>query len=686
MPTIKSLNDLLDNLDPFMKFALPLEAMKKAGFAFTGDLEHSVNSVKSIFDPESAARLDKELASYLPIRLRTGKKPKPAVPAVPPTVVGGFRATGSVDLDSLNPVLYELYRVGTIPKQISVSDTNDLISLSTLSQLCNNVPTAPGATLGGLQIVTAPYASASLISTENLNVICEIQLPVLGSQPSLFVAKLSVEIPISVLSLFTNSQSRSRFSINAVETQSTLVVNALSEIVPRSPADLDTLNDVVTKGVRLALLYYCGPGKGTISLPAELTLKNFPNTPFQLTQAGGATVQSGQKSFAILGMNLADGLTVDGTQLSSVPTPVAPFAFHAEFDSSFATDALTAVIESGDMAGFINRVTARHWWGDLLPAVTVNWGSVEFVDTAIFLSINFTLPYYCFGLNLDVGASISGAPVISNGTMTIDAGAVELNVDLGFWCALTGVGALLGILVQTIFGVTGAFGSDSLNTVPATYTFAPLPGSDQDWTLAAVQAFANDGTLTVDGTATLSPDPSYFIYLRIVTGYIIEGYSPVPHAQVTLIELENPLPAGSDVTIPPTGTTMYTHSKFIITDTTSFTPSPDQVLDTKTADANGNVMFRVLPASSSNPNGVINTAGTFTTTRTEVNDYTDQTIYSETKQSAVPEPFPDFGVTVRDPLGNVLATRQLVVLNAQGTHLGTAQHPIIVAVNPNVYS
>jgi hypothetical protein len=270
--------------------------------------------------------------------------------------------------------------------------------------------------------------------------------------------------------------------------------------------------------------------------------------------------------------------------------------------------------------------------------------------------------------------------------MTIDAGAVELNVELGFWCALTGVGALLGILVQTIFDVTGAFGSDSLNTVPATYTFAPLPGSDQDWTLAAVQAFANDGTLTVDGTATLSPDPSYFIYLRIVTGYIIEGYIPVPHAQVTLIELENPLPAGSDVTIPPTGTTMYTHSKFIITDTTSFTPSTDQVLDTKTADANGNVIFRVLPASSSNPNGVINTAGTFTTTRTEVNDYTDQTIYSETKQSAVPEPFPDFGVTVRDPLGNVLATRQLVVLNAQGTHLGTAQHPIIVAVNPNVYS
>ncbi len=108
------------------------------------------------------------------------------------------------------------------------------------------------------------------------------------------MAKLSVAIPISVLSLFTDPQSRSRFSINAVETQSTLVINVLSEIVPRSPADLDTLNDVVTKGVRLALLYYCGPGKGTISLPAELTLKNFPNTPFQLTQAGGATVQAGK--------------------------------------------------------------------------------------------------------------------------------------------------------------------------------------------------------------------------------------------------------------------------------------------------------------------------------------------------------------------------------------------------------
>ena len=401
--------------------------------------------------------------------------------------------------------------------------------------------------------------------------VCEIKLPILGSQPSFFQAKLNVEIPIGTLFIFTRIKTEDhpaglRFSIAADGAQATLVVNPVSEIVPRSPADLDFLNNLVTMGVQVVLGLYCGPLDGTLSLPAEHTLSSFPNTDFKLTQAGGATVQSGQKSFVILGANIANAQTVDPTQLTTVATPVAPFAIHGEIDEAFATDALTAVINSGDLAAYINRISSRHWWGDFLPPVKVNWGGVTFQDGNINLAIGITVPHYCLGFDLNIAAGIYGPPVISNGTMTIGANSVDLSVDEGFWCSLTGIGALLGLILDIIFIAKDASENDPVQTIPSSYSFAPLPGSDEDWTLAVQQASANNGTLTVDGTATLAADPGYFIYLRIVTGNRVTGYTPLPNAQVTLMELDNPAPAGDDVAIPQTGTTIHTNSKFIIID------------------------------------------------------------------------------------------------------------------------
>jgi hypothetical protein len=685
MPTITSLDELLANLSPYLKSARPLEAMKEAGFTFKGEVGRAVDSVRPAIDPAAAERLEKEMASHLPIRLRIGETAKPSVPPVSRVVVGGFSAVGSIDLDNVNSVIDELFRVGTIPNALPASDTTKVIALSRLSQLCANVPTAPDATLGGLEILTAPLMSASSVSTGNLNMICEIKLPVLGSQPSFFQAKLNVEIPIGTLYIFTRLQDdRLRFSIAGDGAQATLLVNPLSEIVPRSPADLDTLNNLVTTGVQDVLGPYCGPFKGTLSLPAELTLSSFPNTPFKLTQAGGATVQSGQKSFVILGVNIANGQTVDPTQLTTVATPVAPFAIHGEIDEAFASDALTAVINSGDLAAYINRITSRHWWGDFLPKVNVNWGTVTFQDGNINLAIGISVPYYCLGFDLDINAGIYGPPVISNGTMTIGANSVDLSVDEGFWCSLTGIGPLLGLILDIIFIAKDASENDPVQTIPSSYSFAPLPGSDEDWTLAVQQASANNGALTVDGTATLAADPGYFIYLRIVTGNRVTGYTPLPNAQVTLMELDNPAPAGDDVAIPQTGTTIHTNSKFITIDSTSYTPASDQVLGTKTTDDNGDVMFLVEPATSSNPGGLNEEGGVLSTTQTEIDLQTGKTISDDNTTSIVPERFPDFGVAVTDSSGTVWATRQLVVLNATSTRIGTAQSPMLVVVSENV--
>lgn len=686
MPTITSLEELLANLSPYLKFVQPLEAMKKAGFTFAGEVGRSVDGVKPAIDPVAAERLEKEMASHVPIRLRIGKTAKPSLPPVSRIVVGGFQVAGSINLDNVNPVIDELYQVGTIPNALPASDTTSLIDLSTLSQLCANVPTAPDATLGGLEVLTAPFVSASTVSTGNLNMVCEIKLPVLGSQPSFFQAKLNVEIPIGVLSIFPRiADDRLRFSIGATGAQANLVVNPVSQIVPRSPADLDTLNNLVTTAVQFVLGRYCGPFNGTLSLPAALALSSFPNTRFALSQAGGATVQSGQKSFVMLGVNIANGQTVDPTQLTTVATPVAPFAIHGEIDEAFATDALTSVINSGDLAAYINRISARHWWGDFLPAVRVNWGTVTFQNGSINLDIGITVPYYCLGFDLDIRAGIYGPPVISNGTMTIGANYVDLSVDEGFWCSLTGIGPLLGLILDTIFIAKDASENDPVQTIPSGYSFAPLPGSDDDWTLAIQQASANNGTLTVDGTATLAADPGYFIYLRIVTGNRVTGYTPLPNATVTLMELDNPAPAGDDVVIPQTGTTIHTNSKFIIIDSTTYTPNSDQVLGTKTTDNNGDTMFLVEPATSSNPDGLNQEGGVLRAIQTELDVHSGKTTLDYNTTSIVPERFPDFGVAVTDSSGNQLATRQLVVLNAASTRIGTAQNPLLVVVSEGVF-
>jgi hypothetical protein len=186
MPTITSLDELLANLSPYLQSVQPLQAMKKAGFTFTGEIGRAVDSVRPAIDSAAAEHLEKELASHVPIRLWIAETTKPSVPPVSRVVEGGFRATGSIDLDNVNPVIDELYQVETIPNALSASDTTSLIDLSTLSQLCTNVPSVPDAALGGLEILTAPFVSASSVSTGNLNMVCEIKLPVLDPSRASF--------------------------------------------------------------------------------------------------------------------------------------------------------------------------------------------------------------------------------------------------------------------------------------------------------------------------------------------------------------------------------------------------------------------------------------------------------------------------------------------------------------------
>ena len=96
-------------------------------------------------------------------------------------------------------------------------------------------------------------------------------------------------------------------------------------------------------------------------------------------------------------------------------------------------------------------------------------------------------------------------------------------------------------------------------------------------------------------------------------------------------------------------------------------------------------MFLVEPATSSNPDGLNEEGGVLRTIQTEIDVQTGKTIPDYDTTSIVPERFPDFGAAVTDSSGTVLSTRQLVMLNAASTRIGTAQNPVLVVVSEGVF-
>jgi hypothetical protein len=113
-----------------------------------------------------------------------------------------------------------------------------------------------------------------------------------------------------------------------------------------------------------------------------------------------------------------------------------------------------------------------------------------------------------------------------------------------------------------------------------------------------------------------------------------------------------------------TGRTEFQHDS-------TYQPAPDQNLGTETTNDNGSATFRVITNTI---------AGYSVETQVETDVQTGRMISDHTVNDPVPEGRPDFGVTITDANGNVLATRRLVVLNSTGKIVGTYKNPILVRV------
>jgi hypothetical protein len=165
----------------------------------------------------------------------------PLAPEPPPEVV--------CQRHLLNDILAELWRVGTIPGELTLDQTSEVVSLAALKRLCTGVP--DDAELGQLKIVGQPGVRTSSISQLNLRLDIEFLVPVESTTPAFFLGVLGLEVPLE----FQAISAVVRPSHGAIERLTRhLTVGAFSQIRPRSEQARQELEAALVEVARSAFL------------------------------------------------------------------------------------------------------------------------------------------------------------------------------------------------------------------------------------------------------------------------------------------------------------------------------------------------------------------------------------------------------------------------------------------------
>jgi hypothetical protein len=77
---------------------------------------------------------------------------------------------------------------------------------------------------------------------------------------------------------------------------------------------------------------------------------------------------------------------------------------------------------------------------------------------------------------------------------------------------------------------------------------------------------------------------------------------------------------------------------------------------------------------------VVNRLGGILSTIQTWEQFDGKVISQNVTTKPISETKPDYGVTVKDASGRILASRQLISLNATGKHLGSPDNPLVVFV------
>ena len=658
--------------------------MKQAGFGFGGEVAKAFTQPipRPAFGPNALSLLQATYGPPPPITLRVVRRPVVrAQPALPLKLSSsGFRAVASGDLAVLNEVLTELWHVRTIPNQLTPGQTAKVITLADLQDACTGVP--PNPVLGSLAITAPPVASPSTVTPLSLHVAVPFNLPVEAGAASLRgVAHLEQPLGFENKRKFAGDPPRIGLTLDAVNTLSVrLEISGFSLLQPRSEDKRRLLEQKVAKALRAVWLSSFVPN-GTLSIPGDVSISNsYPNSKVEVSQIGVACIRAGSKDFVIAGINVEDNQPTDPSKLVTESLPDGKHNLHAVVDQKFATDTLSSIIRSGDLAAFINRIVERHVSPFRASEIVVTDGSISFEDGLLRISIDCTAKEACpLGKDLSFTATLTGTPVIDGGTLAVQTSKIDIDVDNFDAVVCTLLGAILGPLgvvfmlaVLTFLAVYDPRGKNP--EFPATDNTEPLPGSDQDLKIQLTRASVVPETLVADGQVGLVPDTiRAFVCLRLVTGLSPGATTPLGGATVELLELDSPAPAGDDVEIPETGETERFTKKFIIDEARSYQPLPDQSLGTRITDKTGFVRF---------VSRIRSTAGIFTDITTTEVIVTGKLLSTRTRTDLIEEAKPDFAINVIAADGTVLAKRLLIALNNLGKHLGTLDQPLVVRVNP----
>ena len=106
------------------------------------------------------------------------------------------------------------------------------------------------------------------------------------------------------------------------------------------------------------------------------------------------SIRKANKDFLVVGINIVSSQGTQPAALVPAELPTAANNLHAVADEELRGDALSAIIKSGDLAAFINRVVAAHPVTDPINIV-MNGGSMSFDDNLLRVSVDCVLANFC---------------------------------------------------------------------------------------------------------------------------------------------------------------------------------------------------------------------------------------------------------------------------------------------------
>ena len=92
----------------------------------------------------------------------------------------------------------------------------------------------------------------------------------------------------------------------------------------------------------LTFLYY---EKSALAFPGNITVSSsFPNSKVDITDIGAVSIRKANKDFLVVGINIVSSQGTQPAALVPAELPTAANNLHAVADESFASDALSAII------------------------------------------------------------------------------------------------------------------------------------------------------------------------------------------------------------------------------------------------------------------------------------------------------------------------------------------------------